>query len=281
MTATITLQAYCFVVLRSGPPVGVVLLTLWLNKEELVCPPRTNIREIIFSGRKIRCLLAHNHVLLRQGLRRLFEDEPDIDVVSEAGNAAECLRKLYEFRPDVLVADAGTFDRPASEAELLVARESPQTKIVFLSRQAHDISPFGGFEAATGRCTVEQTSAEEVVRMVRNSCGGMATNQVATNHIPLDNIPTNHQEAPSRRAPQRSNEIPFPQEHVLTAREREVLKLLAEGKTVRVAATVLGVSSKTVDAHKFNLMRKLGIHNKAELVMWAIQKNVVKIPANF
>ena len=67
----------------------------------------------------------------------------------------------------------------------------------------------------------------------------------------------------------------------LTAREREVLKLLAEGKTVRAAAAVLGLSSKTVDAHKFNLMRKLGIHNKAELVMWAIQKRVVKVPANF
>ena len=61
----------------------------------------------------------------------------------------------------------------------------------------------------------------------------------------------------------------------LTAREREVLKLLAEGRTVRSAAGVLGLSVKTVDAHKFNLMRKLGIHNKAELVMWAIQKNVV------
>jgi DNA-binding NarL/FixJ family response regulator len=70
-----------------------------------------------------------------------------------------------------------------------------------------------------------------------------------------------------------------PQEHALTTREREVLKLLAEGKTVRRAATDLGLSSKTVDAHKFNLMRKLGIHNKAELVMWAIQKRVVKIPA--
>jgi two-component system, NarL family, response regulator NreC len=255
-------------------------------------PPRTNtnITEIIF-GKKIRCLLAHNHVLLRQGVRRLFEDEPDIDVVSEAGNAAECLRKLYEFRPDVLVADAGTFDLPAPEVELLVARESPQTKIVFLSRHEQGSSPFGGFEAAPGVCAVEQTSAEELVEMVRSSYGGtatdpiatdpIATNHIATNHIPADNIPTNHPEAPSRRAPQRSNEILFPQEHVLTAREREVLKLLAEGKTVRVAATVLGVSSKTVDAHKFNLMRKLGIHNKAELVMWAIQKKVVKIPANF
>jgi len=245
-------------------------------------PPRTNtnITEIIF-GKKIRCLLAHNHVLLRQGLRRLFEDEPDIDVVSEAGNAAECLRKLYEFRPDVLVADAGTFDLPAPEVDLLVARESPQTKIVFLSKNEQGSSSFGGFEAAPGGCAVEQTSAEELVEMVRSAYGGTATDHIATNHIPDDNIPTNDPEATSRRAPQRSNEIPFPQERVLTAREREVLKLLAEGKTVRVAATVLGVSSKTVDAHKFNLMRKLGIHNKAELVMWAIQKKVVKIPANF
>ena len=76
-------------------------------------------------------------------------------------------------------------------------------------------------------------------------------------------------------------ETQLPSEVALTAREREVLKLLAEGKTVRAAATVLGLSSKTVDAHKFNLMRKLGIHNKAELVMWAVQKNVVKVPVNF
>jgi DNA-binding NarL/FixJ family response regulator len=68
---------------------------------------------------------------------------------------------------------------------------------------------------------------------------------------------------------------------VLTTREREVLKLLAEGRTVRSVASVLGLSVKTVDAHKFNLMRKLGIHNKAELVMWAIQKKVVKLPVNF
>ena len=254
-------------------------------------PPRTDLREVVFSGRKIRCLLVHDHVLLRQGLRRLLQDEPDIDVVGEAGNAAECLRKLYEFRPDVLVADAGTFELPAPEAELLVARESSHTEIVFLSMQEQAISPFGGSQAATAACTVRRTSAEELVEMVRNSGGGIATNRIATNciatnqipinHIATDHIPANQQEAPARRAVQRSNETLFPQERALTAREREVLKLLAEGKTVRVAATVLGVSSKTVDAHKFNLMRKLGIHNKAELVMWAIREKVVKLPANF
>jgi two-component system, NarL family, response regulator NreC len=72
-----------------------------------------------------------------------------------------------------------------------------------------------------------------------------------------------------------------PRKRSLTTRELEVLRLLAEGGTVRSVARILGLSMKTVDAHKFNLMRKIGIHNKAELVMWAIQKRVVKIPANF
>ena len=93
--------------------------------------------------------------------------------------------------------------------------------------------------------------------------------------------PQSPQSELARHNGQHSATTLFPQERALTAREREVLKLLAEGKTVRAAATVLGLSSKTVDAHKFNLMRKLGIHNKAQLVMWAIQKRVVKIPVNF
>jgi DNA-binding NarL/FixJ family response regulator len=229
-------------------------------------PPRADSNEVIFPIRKIRCLLMHDHVLLRQGLRRLLDDEPDIDVVSEAGNAAECLRKLDELRPDVLVADAASFGLPAAEAELLVAQESPQTKIVFLNMEEPSGPAFAGLRAAAGRCAVRQTSAEELVEMIRSLRSGPRPND---------------SEAHLRRALQRPNETLFPRERALTGREREVLKLLAEGKTVRAAATVLGLSSKTVDAHKFNLMRKLGIHNKAELVMWAIQRRVVKIPANF
>jgi two-component system response regulator NreC len=229
-------------------------------------PPPTDPREIISPGRKLRCVLMHDHVLLRQGLRRLLEDEPDIDVVSETGNAAECLRKVYELRPDVLVADAGAFGLPAVEAELLVSRESPQTKIVFLGMQEQTSSPFGGLRAAAGDCTVRETSVEELVEMVRGARSGDRANDP---------------EADPQRELQRPPETLFPRERALTTREREVLKLLAEGKTVRAAATVLGLSSKTVDAHKFNLMRKLGIHNKTELVMWAIRKKVVKIPANF
>jgi two-component system, NarL family, response regulator NreC len=234
-------------------------------------PPRTDPKEVIFPNRKIRCVLAHDHVLLRQGLRRLLEDQPDVDVVGEADNAAQCLRKVYELRPDVLIADAGAFGLPEADAELLVARESSQTKIVFLSLQERTSSAFGDLRAVAGGRAVRETSAEGLLAMIRDACRDRAASQ---------NGPT-HPEAPTRRDPQRSGDAPSQHERTITAREQEVLKLLAEGKTVRAAATVLGLSSKTVDAHKFNLMRKLGIHNKAELVMWAIQKRVVKIPANF
>ncbi len=101
-------------------------------------PPRTDSTEVFSSSGKIRCGLVHDHVLLRQGLRRLLEDVPDIEVVSEAGNAAECLRKVHELRPDVVVADSATFGLPAAAAEVLVERESPHTKIVFLSVHGAD-----------------------------------------------------------------------------------------------------------------------------------------------
>jgi DNA-binding NarL/FixJ family response regulator len=230
-------------------------------------PPRTDPREIIFPHKTIRCVIVHDHLLLRQGLRRLLEDEADIEVVGEAGNAAEGLRTVREHQPDVLVADAATLGLPAQEAQMLAAQESPRTKIVFLSMQEPASTTLAGVRTATAGCAVRQTSAEELVDMVRSSCRQTASPG------PIS--------APSGRDPQRSATIPFPPERGLTAREREVMKLLAEGKTVRATATVLGLSSKTVDAHKFNLMRKLGIHNKAELVMWAIQRKVVKIPANF
>lgn len=223
--------------------------------------------EAVSPGEKIRCMLVHDHVLLRQGLRRLLEDEPDLEVVSEAGNAAEAARRVFESRPDVVIADAATFELPPAEVELFLLRESPLSKVLFLSVLEQPGSPSGEPAAETAGCMVRQTSAQELVTMVRSACGTQ----------------TGRYRGPflASVAPQAPGEAFFPRKRSLTAREREVLKLLAEGRTVRAVAAVLNLSVKTVDAHKFNLMRKLGIHNKAELVMWAIQKRVVKIPANF
>jgi two-component system, NarL family, response regulator NreC len=226
-----------------------------------VCPHAQMQHEAALVDHKIRCLLVHDHVLLRQGLRRLLEDEPDLEVVSEAENAADALARAAEHHPEIVITDASIFDCAADRAEQLVMQASPQSRVVFLARHNDDLS---GVNDGTS-CAMQQTSAEELAEMVREAHWGARA---------LREIP--------RRGPQQwQPSKAHPQVGGLTAREQEVLKLLAEGRTVRSAAGVLGLSVKTVDAHKFNLMRKLGVHNKAELVMWAIQKRVVKIPANY
>jgi two-component system response regulator NreC len=228
-----------------------------------VCPHAQLQHENFAGDKEIRCLLVHDHVLLRQGLRRLLDDEPDMQVVAEAGNVAEALRKVFEYRPEIVITDAHIFGSTADQIERLILQESPSSRVLFLtSREGDDPLREAGTDG--GSCVVRQTSAEELVEMVRRTHG-------TGNFLG---------EIPERRRAGWPAEV-MPRQRVLTAREREVLKLLAEGRTVRSAAESLGVSMKTVDAHKFNLMRKLGIHNKAELVMWAIQKRVVKLPASY
>ncbi|MFZ0859081.1 MAG: response regulator transcription factor [Candidatus Sulfotelmatobacter sp.] len=227
-------------------------------------PPTQIQREEVIGTKEIRCLLVHDHVLLRQGLRRLLEDEPDIEVVAEAGNAAEALRRVFEHRPEVVITDAHIFECAPNQTERLILQESSHSKVLFLT--THEGDTLRESHADGTSCAVRQTSAEELVEMVRRTHAGQQTSL---------------REIPERRTGEWLPQELLPRKRVLTAREREVLKLLAEGRTVRSAAVVLGLSIKTVDAHKFNLMRKLGIHNKAELVMWAIQKKVVKMPASF
>ena len=218
------------------------------------------MRTPVQIGRKIRCIVAHDVVLLRQGLRRLLEDEPDIAVVAEAEDAAQTLREVFTHRPEIVIADAHIFECTAEQSERLIVQQSPKSKVLFLtSEEAGEWRRRGSCDATYA---VRRTSADELVQIVRKTAGVQVAEKQAT-----------------ELAERRVEEL-IPRHRILTSREREVLKLLAEGETVRSAASVLGVSIKTVDAHKFNLMRKLGIHNKAELVMWAIQKRVVKIRAS-
>jgi len=228
-----------------------------------VYPPAQIQREELSGIAKIRCVVAHDHVLLRQGLRRLLEDEPDMEVLAEAGTITEALRTVAFYRPEIVIADAHMFQCSAAQAEWLILQECPQTKVLFLTmyQRQEDLQRAEMLQEIS--CAVRQTSAEQLVGMVRRVHQG--------ERVPVRMEPP--------EADLAAAEDTRPKRRVLTAREREVMKLLAEGRTVRSAAGVLGLSVKTVDAHKFNLMRKLGLHNKAELVMWAIQKRLVKVPA--
>lgn len=211
----------------------------------------------------IRCVVAHDIAWLRQGVRRLLDDEPDITVVAETEDAVQTLRDVFTHRPDIVVVDHHIFEGTAVQTERLIVRESPSSKVLFLTN--HD-EESRGEDLADSAYAVRRTSAEELVDMVRKTAAIECTASAQRSGADIADWASNP--APARRRD-------------LTAREREILKLLAQGQTVRSAANILGLSSKTVDAHKFNLMRKLGVHNKAELVMWAIQSKLVKLPASF
>jgi two-component system, NarL family, response regulator NreC len=230
-----------------------------------VCP-RAQIQQENFSPeKKIRCVLVHDHLLLRQGLRRLLEDEPELEVAAEAANAAEAFARILEHQPELVIADTATIGLAAQDAERLILRESPRSKVLFLSMHEERNGAVSQQTAASPQCLVRHTSAEQFLEMVKDACRPMEAGV---------------HEISRTRTSWMDEDAAFQRRRVLTTREREVLKLLAEGRTVRLVAGMLGLSIKTVDAHKFNLMRKLGLHNKAELVMWAIQQKLVKIPAN-
>ena len=209
------------------------------------------------GGEKIRCVLAHSYKLLREGVQRLLQDQSDFEVVGEASDVAEMLRRVSLHQPDVVIADAEALALAAPELERVIRKVCPRSRVVFLNQDEEDST-----DRAVPR--PRQTTAAQLMEMVRNAA---AEDRPALYEMP--------------RLGRSSTQALAPRKRVLTGREREVLKLLVEGRTVRSAASALGVSTKTVDAHKFNLMRKLGVHNKVDLVMSAIQMGVVKVPVNF
>src|SRR5215471_10544606 len=126
----------------------------------IVCPPTQ-----IPNHKMIRCVVVHEITLLRQGLRRLLEDEPDLEIVAEAENAAHALRHILDHRPDVVITDAAVFGGALVEAERMIVRESPETRVVFLLGDDLDERRPGALNREN--CAVRETSAGEFVAMVR------------------------------------------------------------------------------------------------------------------
>jgi DNA-binding NarL/FixJ family response regulator len=215
----------------------------------------------------IRCVIADDHAMLRYGVRRLLEDTPDFAVVGEAGDAAEALKLVLEHRPDLVLLDITMPGMSSFEAGRLIEEHCTGTRIVYLTMHEDREYVQQALRSGASGYLLKDTPAPLLLRSLREVHRGerSLSPQIQT-RLEDDASPRNQ----ASRVPLRRS--------ALTLREREVMKLLAEGNTVKKAAAVLGVSVKTVEAHKFNLMRKLDIHNKAQLVTVAIQKKILPIP---
>ncbi|MGA8539932.1 MAG: response regulator transcription factor [Terriglobales bacterium] len=215
----------------------------------------------------IRCVIADDHEMLRYGVRRLLEDSPDFAVVGEAGDAAQALKLALEHRPDLVLLDISMPGMSSFEAASLIEEHCSGTRIVYLTMHEDREYVLQALRSGARGYLLKSTPAPLLLRALRKVHGGERSLSPQIQQL---------EEAAIRM---QSLRVGF-RRSTLTLREREVMKLLAEGHTVKKVAAALGVSAKTVEAHKFNLMRKLDIHNKAQLVAVAIQKKILPLPVS-
>src|SRR5437899_5224425 len=213
----------------------------------------------------IRCLIVDDHTLFREGLRRVLESEPDLQVVGEARDGAEAIDQARLLRPDVVLMDIGMPGLSSFEASRRITRELPGRRVIFLTMYEDEEYLLQCLDAGASGYILKDAPAPRLIGAVRDVNAGRKYLSPQVLGKLVDDF--------------RSRSTGLARGSTLTPREREVIKMLAEGNSVRQIASILGLSVKTVEAHKFNLMRKLNIHNKAQLVTYAIQKKIVKMPA--
>jgi two-component system response regulator NreC len=216
---------------------------------------------------KIRVLVTDDHALFRQGIKTLISAEGDIEVVGEASNGSDAVARAAEARPDVILMDIGMAGLSSFEASRQIRKNRPDTKILFLTMYDDEDYLVECMEVGAEGYVLKDSPAHQLVSAIRdvNRGGSYLSPRMLAQLV--DDF---------RSRIKSVNRLP--RFATLTTREREVLKLLAEGNSVKEIACDLKLSVKTVEAHKFNLMRKLDIHNKAQLVQYAIQKKIIKIP---
>ncbi|MBV8831274.1 MAG: response regulator transcription factor [Acidobacteriaceae bacterium] len=211
-------------------------------------------------------VIADGHLFFRRGLRALLDAEADFKVVDEAGDAADALVKVRMRQPHVLVMDLELLGGRSAVSGFDLRQAHPELAILFLTEQDDDRRLASAVSAGARGYMLKRTAAPELIAGIRQVTG---TIEEAGTSGGLSKV------VPDLKALAESNER-SKNPNALTSREQEIIRLLAEGLTVRATAAELNLSMKTVEAHKLNLMRKLDIHNRSNLVQYAVQAGLVQ-----
>jgi DNA-binding NarL/FixJ family response regulator len=218
---------------------------------------------------KSRILIAEDHNLLRQGLRSLVSSLPDFEVVGEGRDGKETVRQAITLTPDLILMDLSMPGMNGIEATAQIKRRMPGVKIVALTAYKTDEYVREALRAGADGYILKDASYDELVMALRSVIGGKKfLSPDVSGHL-VDTY-LHGERAETKAAPWDK----------LTARERSILKLIAEGRTNRAAAEFLNVSPKTVEKHRANLMRKLGLRNVAELTLVALESGLIERPGS-
>jgi DNA-binding NarL/FixJ family response regulator len=215
---------------------------------------------------KIRVLVVDDHTIVRDGICALLALAGDIEVVGEATNGSEALKMVDELHPDVVLMDIAMPIMGGLEATRRISRDYPKTKVLVITQHDDKEYVFPVIESGASGFISKAAASSELAQGIRSVYRGDSFLSPSVAKLLVENYQTT--------AGERSKKDPYNQ---LTGREREILKLLAEGYSTQEIAGMLVITPKTVEGHKTNLMSKLGIHNRIDLVKYALRKGIISI----
>ena len=216
---------------------------------------------------EIRILLADDHKLFRDGLRTLLEKQPGARVVGEAGDGLKCVDLCRELKPDIILMDISMPQLNGIEATRRILHENPRTRVVMLSMHSDRRFVIETLKTGAKGYLLKDSAFEELVSVL----GAVMEGRIYLSREITDIVVKDYVELA------RSTDGESTAFSVLSAREREVLQLLAEGKTTKEIAGKLHVSAKTIETHRKQIMQKLNMHSIAELTKYAIREGLTQL----
>jgi len=215
----------------------------------------------------VRILLADDHTVVRQGLRKVLEERPEWKVVAEAGDGREAVRQAEQLKPDVAIIDVAMPLLNGVEATRQIVKHVPSVRVLVLSMHADDAYVTQILQAGASGYLLKDSADVDLIQAVAAVSQGKSFFSPAVARLMLDDY-----------VKQRTGDpvVVIDRYETLSDREREVFQLIAEGKTNKDIAGLLFISPSTVETHRAHIMEKLDLHSAAEIVLYAVRKGVIR-----
>ena len=214
---------------------------------------------------KLRILLADDHTVVRQGLRKVLEERPDWEVVAEAGDGREAVRQAEELEPDVAILDITMPLLNGVEATRQIVRRSPSTRVLVLTMHSDEAYVNQTLQAGATGYLLKESADVDLIQAVSAVSQGKSFFSPAIARVMLDDY-----------VRQLADKGITDRYESLSEREREIFQLIAEGKANKEIAAILAISPSTVETHRARIMEKLDLHSAAEIVLYAVRKGVIR-----
>lgn len=216
------------------------------------------------AAKPVRVFLAEDHALVRQGFRRMLEDDPRLQVVGEASTGLAAVAQCAQLKPDVVVMDISMPELGGLEATAEILKADPDIRVLILSMYSNPAYVKKAFDSGARGYVLKDALEVDLAQAVLTIARGEAYMSSAVSNLMIQNLKTGNMLAGGDAF------------DTLTLREKEVLQLIVGGKSNKEIAILLGISPNTVAVHRAHLMDRLGIHRTAELVLYALEKGLVQ-----